>query len=76
MTSIKPLYLTWWYFISKQWAKKILNYSYDIYNPSDELVNIVRFKRWLKFRFISPQIIKQNESFISTIDPNRKVRPD
>lgn len=63
----KPLYLTWWYFITNNWAKKILSINKKVFLPQDILIEKYRNKINLKFYFIYPLILKQNNLFESNI---------
>lgn len=66
---IRPLHLTWCYFVSYEWAKKILNTHWKkIRYLADFVQNEAKNKNSLRLHFISPLIVRQlNEQFDSNI---------
>lgn len=63
---LRPLHLTWCYFVSLKWGKKLLDVFSDIRYPVDFLQNYTRFYKLLKLNFVVPQITNQkNETFNS-----------
>lgn len=63
----KPLYLTWWYFITLQWARKLLWVHDKVFVQADLIQELFYKHIWLKFGCIFPLIIKQNENFETQI---------
>ena len=68
----KPSYFTWGYFITFEWAKKLLKTYDKIFVPCDLLPE----KFWklvnLKFGVTIPELVKQDDNFFSYIDSIEK----
>lgn len=67
LSVLKPLHLTWCYYISNLWARKILETSQKkIRFPADYIQNIAHKEKHLQLHFITPLIaIQENEKFKS-----------
>lgn len=68
----RPAYLMAWYFITYEWAKKLLSVNNKIFLPSDVLPERFWKKIWLKFALSIPNIVIQDVWAWSTIDELEK----
>ena len=64
----KPSYFMWWYFITHEWAKKLLETYDKIFVPCDLLPEKFWKQVNLKFGVTIPELVKQNDGFFSYID--------
>ena len=63
----KPLYLAGWYFITLQWAKKLIWVHDKIFVQADLIQELFYKRIWLKFGCVFPLIVRQNENFQTQI---------
>lgn len=67
----RPFYLTWWYFITKEWARKLLSINDKVFTTADFLINNYRKKSKIKFYITVPVLVEQDlNTFQTTNTPN------
>ena len=67
----RPFYLSWWYFVSYYWAKKLLEINNKVFTYADYLPEMCTNYKYggLKFFVTVPVLVVQDRKhFISTID--------
>lgn len=62
----RPFYLAWWYFITREWAKKLLSLHDRVFTLADYLPERYRNKSKLKFYITVPVLVEQDRDRFST----------
>lgn len=66
----RPFYLAWWYFITKNWAKKLLSIHNKVFTVADFLPERYRKQSKLKIYVTVPLLVEQAVDKFPTTNPD------